>query len=171
MSQLGQAINTAQTLNYQLYVRYINWLDLTSPPISVFPVTPLSTFAHGVWAHSLLKTHPPLQSRTCNKPSLLPKELKTLDVPIHLRTHQKGTLQPKLGILLYLYDQYLSTTSNPNLSPTQSPNVKILFKCARQSSHQLGLVHCGIGASPIHYRIKKSSKPLLKIDKFTLTKI
>ena len=48
--------------------------------------------------------------------SLSPKGLKILDVQIHLscfsvRTHHKGTLQPELGILMYLEDQYLSTTS------------------------------------------------------------
>ena len=49
--------------------------------------------------------------------SLPPKGLKTLDIPIHLsyrfsvRTHHKGTLQLELGILMYLEDQYLSTTS------------------------------------------------------------
>ena len=50
--------------------------------------------------------------------SLPPKGLKILDVPIHLscrfsvRTHHNGTLQPELGILMYLEDQYLRTTSN-----------------------------------------------------------
>ena len=49
--------------------------------------------------------------------SLPPKGLKILDVPIHLscrfsvRTHNKGTLHPELGILMYLEDQYLSVTS------------------------------------------------------------
>ena len=49
--------------------------------------------------------------------SLPPKGLKILDVPIHLsclfsvRTQHKGTLQPELGILMYLEDQNLSTTS------------------------------------------------------------
>ena len=60
--------------------------------------------------------------------------IKILDVPIHLschfslRIHHKRTLQLKLGILIYLQDPYLSTTSNVNFSPTQSPNIKILFK-------------------------------------------
>ena len=45
-----------------------------------------------------------------------PKGLKSLDVPIHLschfsvKTQHKGTLQPEMGILMYLEDQYLSTT-------------------------------------------------------------
>ena len=121
--------------------------------------------------------HPSLQLRTCNRPILPSKGLKILDVPIHgsrhfsVTTHQKCTLQPKLGILIYMLDQYLSTTSNVNLSPTQSPNVKILFNCDIQSSHELGSLRFQIGASPIRYRINKSSKPLLKIDKITFTKI
>ena len=49
--------------------------------------------------------------------SLPPKGLKILDVPIHvsyrfsIRTHPNGTLQPELGILMYLEDQYLRMTS------------------------------------------------------------
>ena len=103
-----------------------------------------------------------------NRPILPPKGLKILDVPIHLschfsvRTHWKSTLQPQLGILIY---QYLRTTSNVNLSPTQSSNIRILFKCDIQSCHELGSLRCEIGASPIRYMINKSSKPLLKIDK------
>ena len=42
--------------------------------------------------------------------------------------NHSGTFFKKLGLLLYLQDQYLSTTSNVNLSPTQSPNIKIMFK-------------------------------------------
>ena len=49
--------------------------------------------------------------------SLPQKGLKTLDVPIHLNcrfsvtTYHKGTLQLELEILMYLEDEYLSTTS------------------------------------------------------------
>ena len=104
------------------------------PPLSIFPVTLLRKFSHRVQAHILLQTQPPLQSQTCSRPNLSPKRLKVLDVPIHLschfsvRTNHWGTLQTKLGILVYFHDQYLST-SNGNLSSTQSPNIKILFKC------------------------------------------
>ena len=80
--------------------------------------------------------------------SLPPKGLEILDFPVHLschfsvRTHHKGTLQPELGILMYLEHQYLSTTSKVNLSPKQSPNNKILFKhddCGgRQGPSQIG---------------------------------
>ena len=51
-----------------------------------------------------------------------------MDVPIHLICHfsvwtkHKGTLEPKLEILIYMQDQYLSETSNINLSLTQSHN-------------------------------------------------
>ena len=37
-------------------------------------------------------------------------------------------LESKLEILIYMQDQYLSATSNVNLSPT-SHNIKIVFKC------------------------------------------
>ena len=113
----------------------INWFDLTPPPLSVFPITLLSTFLHKIQAHYLLQRQPPLQSRRCNRPRLLPKRLKIIDVPVHLSCHfsvwtkHKGTLEPKLEILIYMQDQYLSATSNVNLSPTQSHNIKIVFKC------------------------------------------
>ena len=104
-------------------------------PLLVFPVILLSTFPHRIKAYSLLQTYPTLQSRTCNSPILPPKGLKILDLSIHLRRHfsirrhHKCALQTKLRILIYLQDQYLSTTSDVTLSPTQSPNVKVLFKC------------------------------------------
>ena len=58
-----------------------------------------------------------------------------------------------------------------NLSPTELPNVKILFNCDIQSSHEQGSLWCQTGASAIRYRINKTFKPLLKIDKITFTKI
>ena len=78
---------------------------------------------------------PPLHSRMCNRPGLLPKTLKILNVPIHLsyhfsvRAHRQGTLQLKVGILTNLQVQYLGTNSNISLSPIQSSNIKMLFKC------------------------------------------
>ena len=113
----------------------INWFDLTPPPLSVFVITLLSTFPNNIQAHNLLQRQSPLQSRRCNTSGLPPKRLKIIDVPIHLSFHfsvwtkQKGTLEPKLEILIYMQDQYLSATSNVNLSPTQSHNIKIVFKC------------------------------------------
>ena len=77
---------------------------------------------------------PPLQSRRCDRTSLLPKRLKIIDVPIHLSCHfsvwtkHKGTLEPELEILIYMQDQYQSASSSVNLSPTQSYNIKTLFK-------------------------------------------
>ena len=112
-----------------------NWFDLTPLSLSVFHVTfPSKPPSHRIQSHGLLQTQPPLQPQTCNRHSLSPKKLKILDVSIHLschfsvRTHGKGTLQPKLVILTYLQDLHLSTTSNLNLSPTQPHNIKILLK-------------------------------------------
>ena len=112
----------------------INWFDLISPPLSVFPITLLSTFFHKIQAHYLLQRQPPLQSRRCNRPRLLPKRLKIIDVPVHLSCyfsvwtkHNKSILEPKPEI--YMQDQYLNATSNDNLSQTQSHNIKILFTC------------------------------------------
>ena len=112
-----------------------NWFDLIPPLLSVFPITLPSTFLHKIQANYLLQRQPPLQSRRCNRHRLLPKRLKIIDVPVHLSFHfhiwtkRKSTLKPKLEILIYMQDQYLSATSNDNLSPTQSHNIKILFKC------------------------------------------
>ena len=122
-------------LNYQVWVQPINWLDLTPLPLSVFFITLLNTFPLKIQAHNLFQRQPPLQPRRCNRPGLLPKRLKIIDVPIQLSCHfsvwtkHKDTLEPKLEILIYMQDQYLSATSNVNLSPTQSHNIKILFKC------------------------------------------
>ena len=85
---------------------------------------------------ALFKVRPSrTQLQRCNRPSLPQKKLKSINVPIHLSCHfsvwtkHKGTLKPKLEILIYMRDQYLSATSNINLSPTQSHNIKILFRC------------------------------------------
>ena len=113
----------------------INWFDLTPPPLSVFPITLLSTFPNKIQAHNVLQRQSPLQLRRCNTPSLPSKRLKFIYIPIHPSCHfsvwtkHKGTLEPKLEILIYMQDQYLSATSNVNLSPTQSHNIKIVFKC------------------------------------------
>ena len=155
----------------------INWFDLTPPPLSVFPITLLSTFTHKIQAHNLLQRQAPLQSRRCNRPSLLPKRLKIIDVLIRLICHfpvwtkRKGTLEPKMEILMYMQDQYLSATSSVNLSPAQWHNIKILFKCDIWIGPQTRITAMEIGASLIRYRINKSSKPLWKINKLTFTKI
>ena len=112
----------------------INWFDLTPLSLSVFPIILLSTFLRKIQAHYLLQRQPPLQSRRCNRPRLLTKRLKIIDVPVHLSCHfsvwtkhNKSILEPKLEI--YMQDQYLNATCNDNLSPTQSHNIKILFTC------------------------------------------
>ena len=155
----------------------INWFDLTPPPLSVFPITFLSTFLHKIQAHYLLQRQPPLQSRICNRLRLLPKRLKTISFPVHLScyfsvwTKHKGTLEPKLEILIYMQDQYLSATSNDSLSPTQSYNIKILFTYDIWIGLRTRITAVGNRCSLIRYRINKSSKPLWKINKLTFTKI
>ena len=107
-----------------IWTLFTQWLSL-----SVFPVTFLSTLTHKTQVHNFFQRQ---QSQTCNRPSLPPKMLKTLNVTIHLSSHfslQHHKKLSKLGILIYLQDQYLIATHNVNLSPTQSPNIKILFKC------------------------------------------
>ena len=127
----------------------INWFDLTPLPLSIFPITLLSTFLPKIQADYLLQRQPPLQSARCNRPRLLPKRLKIINVPVHLSCHfsvwtkHKGTLEPKLEILIYMQDQYLSATSNVNLSPTQSHNIKILFKCNIWIGLQTGITDVG----------------------------
>ena len=104
-------------------------------PLLISPITLLSAFPHKIQAHNPLQRQPLFQSRRCNRSSLLPKRLKIIDVPFHLSCHFsvwtkcKSTLELKLGILIYMQDQYLIATSNVNLLPTQSHNIKILFKC------------------------------------------
>ena len=111
------------------------WLDLIPLPLSVFSSTLLSTFLHKIQANYLLRRQPPLISRRCNRPRLLSKRLRIINVPVHLSYHfyvwtkHKNTLELKLEILIYMQDQYLSATSNGNLSPTQSRNIKTLFNC------------------------------------------
>ena len=63
----------------------------------------------------------------------------------------------------------LRTTSDVNISPTQPPDIKILFK--RDSSYraQTGLSAVGIRVPPVCYRINMSTKQLLKSRKLTFT--
>ena len=144
MTSESGRISSSRIINqYQLILRrrltiksryHINWFDLTSSRLGVSPVTLLSTFPNKFSKRILFYSHeyvtglPPPHS-------LPPKRGKILNVPVYLschfsvRTHHKGTLQPKLGILIYLQDQYLNTTSKLNLSSKQSRIVKILLKC------------------------------------------
>ena len=153
----------------------INWFDLTPPPLSVFPIILLSTFIHKIQAH--YQRQSPLQSRRCNRARLLPKRLEIIDAPVHLScyfsvwTKHKSILEPKLEILIYMQDQYLSATSNDNLSPTQSHNIKILFTCDIWIGLQTRITAVRNRCLLIRYRINKSSKPLWKINKLTFTKI
>ena len=88
----------------------------------------------------------------------------------HKNTQQGYFVQPKLWILTNLQYQYLSATTNVNLSPTLSLNIKILFKCDISSCAQTGITAVGDRASPIHYRINKSFKPPLKVHRLNITK-
>ena len=146
---------------------------MTPTPLSVL----LSTFPHKIQAHNLLQWQTPLKLWRCNRPTLLPEKLKIIDFLIHVschflvRTKCKDTLEPKQEIFIYMQDQCLSATSNVNLSPTQSNNIKILFKCDIWIESRTRITEWEIGASLVHYRISTSSTPLSKINKLTFTKI
>ena len=154
----------------------INWFDLTPPPLLVLPITLLSTFLRKIQVHYLLQRHPPLQSRRCNRPRLLPKRLKIIDVPVHLRFHfsvwtkHKGTLKPKLEILIHMQDQYLCPTSNVIFHQHSQTTLKYCSNVIYESGYKLRSLRWDIWASLIRYRINKSSKSLWKINKFTFTK-
>ena len=62
-------------------------------------------------------------------------------------------------------------TSNVNLSPTQSPDIKILFKYDISIGSQTRITAGRSRGLSIGFRIDKSSKLLLKINKLTFTKI
>ena len=64
-------------------------------------------------------------------------------------------LQPKMGILTDLPYPYLSTTSDDSVLPTQSSNIKTLFKLEGMVFHSTGVLLISVGNG-------KSSKPLLK---------
>ena len=64
-------------------------------------------------------------------------------------------LQPKMGILTDLPYPYLSTTSDDSVLPTQSCNIKTLFKLEGMVFHSTGVLLMSDGND-------KSSKPLLK---------
>ena len=46
--QLFKQLIQWRGLTNKLWLSYINWLDLTPPPLSVFLATPLSTFPHRI---------------------------------------------------------------------------------------------------------------------------
>ena len=48
VSQAFEQLIQRRRLTNKLYLSYINWLDLTPPPLLVFPVTSLSTFPHRI---------------------------------------------------------------------------------------------------------------------------
>ena len=82
----------------------------------------------------------------------------------------QGILQSKLGIITNLQDQYLSANSNVNLSPIQSPNVKLLFEFDMSPFARTEIIAVEQRSSPIHYRINECSKTLI-VHKHAFTKI
>ena len=74
--------------------------------------------------------------------------------------------QPKLGILTNLQDQELCATCSINLSPAESTNIKILFKCDISPCARTGISAVGDRALPIRYNINKSSKPILRLSPY-----
>ena len=110
---------------------------------------------------------PPLQSRTCKRPSLPPKGNKiNLSCHFSVRAHYNCTLQQKLAAITGLEDPYLRGASKVNLSPTQSPNIEILLSVIVPSALKLVSLQWGIGAPPIRYRINTSTKQHLKTHKY-----
>ena len=99
--------------------------------------------------YSLLQTHPPVQSRTCNGPILPSKGITILDVPVHpvFRINKTKMYFVETGDF-NLYVRPIPKCDVQRQSFTQSPSVKISFNCDIQSSHELGSLRCQIGASP-----------------------
>ena len=118
----------------------LTWFHLTPPPVSVFPVTPPSTFPQRIQVHSLLHTQLPVTVTNIEQTSLPPKGCKIhLSCHFFVKTRYNSTLQQKVGTLTNLQDPYLKTTSNVNLSPTQTSDIKILFKRDSSFRAQTGL--------------------------------
>ena len=82
----------------------------------------------------------------------------------------QGILQSKLGIITNLQDQYLCANSNVNLSPIQSPNVKLLFEFDMSPFARTEIIAVEQRSSPIRYRINECSKTLI-VHKHAFTKI
>ena len=153
------------------------WSDATATRFSLshFGLHSPIKFKHIIFSKDRLPYNP----EDVTDFSLLPKRLKIIDVPIHLIichssiwTKHKSTFGNKNVDFIYMQDQYLSATSNVNLSPAQWHNIKILLKCdINKSGHKLGSLRWEIGASLIRCRINKSSKPIWTINKLTFTKI
>ena len=86
----------------------------------------------------------PLQSQTCNRSVYHQKALKNhLICHFSVRKHYNSTLQQNLGTITNLRGLYLRTTSIVNLSPTQSPDIKIWFKFNSSFRAQTGLSTVG----------------------------
>ena len=116
-----------------------------------FPCHTSEYVPHRIQAHILLQTQLPLQSRRCNRTILIPKKPKNHDVPIHLSC-------------------YFSVRTHHQVLCSQNWEFDLSARPIPKY-HKLGSLRWEKGASPIPYRINKSSRPLLKIDKLIFTKI
>ena len=96
-------------------------------------------------SNNLLHTQSTLQSQTCIRLSLPSKGYK-----IHLSCHfSLEKHYNRIRAIISLQDSYLRTTCNANLSPTQPPNIKILFKRDSSSRKQTGMTAVGVRGSRI----------------------
>ena len=145
---------------------------MTLLEVLVFPVMLPSMFPHRIQAHNLLHKQPPLQSRTCVRPSLPSKDYK-IHLSCHLQENTTTVLCSIRGYNQFARPIARRTTSIANLSPTQSPNIKILFKrgVSLPPGLELGCLRWGIGASSIFYKDLCVSKQLIKRYKFILRAI
>ena len=144
------------------------------PLPSWFSLSYLSKFSPKIQAHNLLQRQAPYNHEDVTD-LVTTKKAKNHwcpNLPIQLICHfslwtkHKGTLEQKTEISIYMQDQYLSVTSNVNLSPIQS---HVIYELGHK------LWHCGgkwAFTNTVH-RINKSSKPygIWKINKLTFTKI
>ena len=126
-----------------------------SPPVLVFLVILPSASFHRIKAHSLPHIQLFLQLRPCDKLVLLPKTYK-----IHPSSNFSiRTLQLCFGAKRRGYNQFGgSITSNVNLSPTPSPNIKILFSVILVLELKLDCLRWSLGTLPLCYTIYMSTK-------------
>ena len=160
----------------------------------MFPATLLSMFLHRIQAHSLLQTQPPLQLRRCNCPIYYKKIKNLCPNSFKLPFFRKNTPEANFAaetenfnsfaksVFAYItFEQYFNfgwqCSWKIYIRPLMSifhehcqPKLKYCSNVIYWSDHKLGSLQWEIGALPIRYRINKSSKPLLNIDKLTFTK-
>ena len=110
-------------------------------PVLVFPVTLPSTIPHKTQAHNPLHIRNPLYS---HEPVIDPVyHQKSIEFTSCHFSHYNSTLQQKVRAIANLHGPYLRTICDVNLSPTQSRNIKILFKRDSSSRARTGLSGAG----------------------------